>query len=64
MCSVENDLAAHPTVSYMRKLEDERDHYRNLLMAEQKRTKQLMVALDAKERLLQRYVEASYYYHV
>eukprot|EP00698_Gefionella_okellyi_P000497 TRINITY_DN10451_c0_g1_i1.p1 TRINITY_DN10451_c0_g1~~TRINITY_DN10451_c0_g1_i1.p1 ORF type:complete len:819 (-),score=185.27 TRINITY_DN10451_c0_g1_i1:3564-6020(-) len=51
---VENDLASHPTISYMRKLEDERERYKQLHQAEQRRVKQLQVALDAKERLFLR----------
>jgi hypothetical protein len=51
--AVENDLAAHPTVEYIRRLEDESARYRTMMQTEQRRAKQLQSALDAKERLLQ-----------
>mmetsp|Transcript_611 Transcript_611/g.1410 ORF Transcript_611/g.1410 Transcript_611/m.1410 type:complete len:905 (-) Transcript_611:222-2936(-) len=46
------DLADHPTVEYIKRIEDERTYYKELLHEETRRCKDLRVALDAKQRAL------------
>eukprot|EP01052_Picozoa_sp_SAG31_P009188 SAG31_NODE_478_length_15144_cov_15.165769_10_plen_188_part_00 len=46
------ELASHPTVTYVRALEEEREGYRDALQVETKRTRDQRVALEAKDRII------------
>lgn len=45
-----NDLADHPTVEYIKRIEDERAYYKDQLAEEVRRCKDLRVSLDSKQR--------------
>ena len=46
------ELSSHPTVAYIRGLEDEAGGYRDALKAETKRTRDQRVALESKDRII------------
>eukprot|EP00949_MAST-11_sp_MAST-11-sp1_P004004 g4004.t1 len=47
-----NDLADHPTVEYIKAVEDEREHYKSLLAEEAKKHRQLRIAYQAQVRAI------------
>ena len=49
-----SDLADHPTVEYIKRIEDERTYYKEQLHEEVRRCKDLRVALDAKQRTIEK----------
>jgi len=49
-----NDLADHPTVEYIKRLEDERDYYKQQLAEEVKANRHAKTALDSKQRQIQK----------
>jgi len=51
-----NDLADHPTVEYIKRIEDERAYYKDQLSEEVRRCKDLRVALDSKQRQLEKHL--------
>ena len=46
------DLADHPTIEYIKRIEDERTYYKEQLHEEVRRCKDLRVALDSKQRVI------------
>lgn len=53
--AVLNDLAEHPTVEYIRELEQARAYYQKQLSEECRKHRQLRVAFDAQARRIERY---------
>jgi hypothetical protein len=53
------DLADHPTVEYIKRIEDERTYYKEQLHEEVRRCKDLRVALDSKQRVIDKTVSAA-----
>uniref|UniRef100_A0A7S0ECQ6 Kinesin motor domain-containing protein n=1 Tax=Hanusia phi TaxID=3032 RepID=A0A7S0ECQ6_9CRYP len=49
-----SDLADHPTVEYIKQIEDERNYYREQLQEEVRRCKDLRIALDSKQRVIEK----------
>mmetsp|Transcript_16263 Transcript_16263/g.38244 ORF Transcript_16263/g.38244 Transcript_16263/m.38244 type:complete len:893 (+) Transcript_16263:50-2728(+) len=49
-----NDLADHPTVEYIKQLEDERAYYKEQLAEEVKANRNAKISLDSKERQIQK----------
>jgi len=54
-----NDLADHPTVEYIKRIEDERAYYKEQLAEEVRRCKDLRVAVDAKQRMIDKLATSS-----
>eukprot|EP00802_Teleaulax_amphioxeia_P003314 Tamp_03317.p1 GENE.Tamp_03317~~Tamp_03317.p1 ORF type:complete len:600 (+),score=234.07 Tamp_03317:1581-3380(+) len=54
------DLADHPTVEYIKRIEDERTYYKEQLHEEVRRCKDLRVALDSKQRVIDKTMTGSH----
>jgi hypothetical protein len=54
-----SDLSDHPTVEYIKRIEDERTYYKEQLHEEVRRNKDLRVALDAKQRVIDKTITSS-----